>query len=556
MPAPQFENTQTPEPLRKVRPIPGFEEYAPEEAFGGGKSGVANARLAEESGAAISEHRSNADRAVAQQLHSGFLGEADKILYDPTNGAMLKHGRDAMAFDDSADPKNPVSRLEELKTKYVGMAKNDNQKMAVETMVDDTMEKYTSTLRHHAFQETLLQDKQSAQQHMDMLVMTAAHDPAHIDNYKDEDGNMVGGYASQIKAAALAGKLDSTKALRDLYTKVAQEMIHDNNPKGAEEFLKSHPVGSNAVDKSLESAKDNKEAEVKANELLKAAGGDASKAASMVAEDDPNKSKILDRITKAEKQREVLEKQTATKAFEGASQKVQDYMKNNPGKPFNGRDVIGGAYDLLGGNDAKLKASMQKAIDAMGNPDRTGDEKLYHSFMADTDGIKSMSRLDFDTKIAPHLVGEQLSNAKRAYDDMHPKSGSKKDMLASADMRQRLKDALQAGGFYGSDKKKNDAKFTLLHDAVQRDIDVARANGKEPTAKDVQEMVNDQVKKSYHRTFRRNQAVFEKLGDVDKDFKSDIQKRKPNITDDEMVEAWDAYQSKDRDALRKILNGK
>ena len=82
MPEEQFIDQQVPEPLKKVRPIPSFEEYAPEAAFGGGKEGFAEAsrKTFSDIGEMQKAHEKDANESRITQLLAQAQMGMDDIL--------------------------------------------------------------------------------------------------------------------------------------------------------------------------------------------------------------------------------------------------------------------------------------------------------------------------------------------------------------------------------------------------------------------------------------------------------------------------------------------
>lgn len=572
--AEQFINNQTPEPLRKVRPVPGFEEYAPEAAFGGGKEalGQATAEAAVESGKLIEYHKKAADDAMAQSLHARFLDEVNELMYNPQKGYMLRHGKDAMGYNNQDDPNNPQSTIEKLQAKYLDQTNSKEQKALLERFTDDTITKAMQTMRYHSFQETQYQAVAANNQQVGSIVSMAVNDPAHIDDTIDDQGNKVPGYMSQIMASAYKGGVKPDKVIESMNSQVATKMMIDGEPARALEYLKTHPTDPDTQKRltgELEKTKEDLVADTVASHYMQKTG-DPEEASKQIRADSVLSKKEQDEAVKRVqflgRQKESLIKQKTEQQFESASSQIQDYAKQHPGVPFDAEKVVGeGVWNSLGKDSSETK-KMQIALKALGDPSTTGDVTVLNDFLTlPKDTIMNMSKVDFAHDYLTKLNAPQMARAKSVYDSFHKGDKSPATLKVTVPVAM-LKDTMTR--IYPIDKKmafKNwpseyRQTFNNLNSNIEQEMEYFESvHQKEPNAVEIQKMIDGQLKNEYQEkhffglTSKPRAVTNYKMGIVDPKVIKSIGDKYPQLSEEQQFRFYQAYQNKDSKMAEAIL---
>lgn len=576
--APQFTDTVQPEPLRKVRPVPGFEEYAPSAAFGGGKSalGEAASQTAVTSGELIDYHKRMADDAVAQDLHARFINDVNELMYNPNKGYMLRHGRDAAAYNDEADPNNPSQTFQNVQQKYLTMAKSKTQKELIQRMTDDTITKATQTLRYHSFQETEYQAVAANSSQVGAISQMAVNDPMHIDDTIDDEGKVVPGYKTQIMAASYKGGIQPKKVLESLYAQVATKYMMDGQPQKAQEFLKTHPT-DDATSKKLTTEIEKTGEDIKAGNIAQqymdkhpgdptAAAEDAKKNKDL---SEKEQNEVVKKIQFLGRQKDSLLKQKTEQQFESVSQKIQEYAKQHPGTPFDAEKVVGeGVWNSLG-KDAAEQKKMQVALKALGDPSTTGDVTVLNDFLTlPKDQIANMSKVDFAHDYLTKLNAPQMARARSVYDSFHKGEKSPATLKVTVPVAM-LKDTMTR--IYPVDKKlkfqnwpkDHQQTFNNLQANIEQEMEYYESvHGKEPNAVEIQKMIDTQLKYNYEQktwfglSSKTRPVANLKAGILDKNTMNAIEKNFPDLSEEQQFLLYQAKANGDKELFNKIAGGK
>lgn len=573
MPVPLFNEDVQPQPLRKVRPIPGFDELAPDAAFGGGKQG--NYQMPLEAGENIDRHKDDAYKAQAMLLHQKYVDE----MINNTEGALSIHGDAALGYSSVQDPNSWMSKSQKLEEKYSEMATNPQVKSMLAVMMGATRNTLHETVSKHAGGEIDYLNITAGKGDIDAITRQAVLDPSHVDDYLGTDGKKHAGYATQIKAIALQhGKaVDAEKYVTQMHDLVLRSMITSaKTPQdlaNAEKFQQGHSMPSLSEDKSVEKLQTLVVADKAAKDAFDKYGGDLIKAQKEFESLPEDQQKEANRyLLTLGKNKESMTNLTALDAARDAMDQITKWQKANPGQIATPQDVLGaGVFASLGGNDVKLKNALQTQMRHVMDPMYAGDSDKLADFLSDKEAMARMDKREFAEGILQHLNSQQQSVAKAAYESMHPKNGgvgSPTRDMAKADW---MKAAI-VGIMPQDERVKPFAKWPSKYKTLYANLDSNikseeayhySANKKLPELDEVKTMINNQLLNMYEQSsmmgFKHEDQFYANvkagtvpMADFDK-VKSAFTKFTP--TTDQVFRAYQAIKNKDPKTLDQILNG-
>ena len=181
MPEEQFIDQQVPEPLKKVRPIPSFEEYAPEAAFGGGKEGFAEAsrKTFSDIGEMQKAHEKDANESRITQL----LAQAQMGMDDILKPALKRAPQDAL--DVKEKETSPLNLIQKKFDEVIEQSSNDDQRKFLQGALSTLKAKANESLDEYAAEQSKVLAVQSENANNKASLVSAITSPKQYDFYRN-----------------------------------------------------------------------------------------------------------------------------------------------------------------------------------------------------------------------------------------------------------------------------------------------------------------------------------------------------------------------------------
>lgn len=558
---------------------------APDAAFGVGSSKpiLEAGAAAVEAGKVFQQEKEKADDLATTEAWAKAVKKKNERLYDPTNGAISRKGKNAFGVVDEFG-KSYNSDLDEIEK---GLNTESQRQMFRKIRVKEHSE-LDGQLQRHLFSEAKAYDEETTKGGI-----SAALDDA-VNNYH-EPGKVEASIKMQESLRVASAQrnglpADATKMLIEndrskTHKAVIDRMLANGQDMAAKTYYekaKSQPgniLGSDAsdIERSLQEGASRGESQRQADSIWMSSKGNltAALAEARKIEDPKIQDLTKQRIKERANEDEAGKKFSQDRAYEQAVKLIGD------------RSGAAARINIPPALWNSLSPEQQSAVQRRAE-DVPNNSKVWLNFLAlDAKTVGSMSQSDFESKYWQHLDKEHRAKAETQWNaardaKINPKKDEQFKSIKSD--KEMIFDAIkQSGVFDATDTMSSVAKDddkAALYDQAENEIEAAfeayyNQNGKNPDDKEKRRIIGDKLKKKVfiERTFWRDPArpagmvkddekgsayvPLEEIPATEQAAIKNILKSKgKKVTEDKIQKAYAAYLMKDRALYLQILEGK